>query len=173
MKGAAARGPEEGNYQFDQDGYLQRKEDETDEQHVARTAEALFREGMSSNHPSDVMSQYDEPEPPDAEVEEGMSKEDYAEKCKQEKEEWGKRNEEHRKEAYEHLKQEREEREKDRDERDKERGFNKEEEQNDDQQEGEQEEEYADEPDEETEEESQEEPQQQQREGIERINPRR
>lgn len=42
MKGAAARGPEEGNYQFDQDGYLQRKEDETDEQHVARTAEPSF-----------------------------------------------------------------------------------------------------------------------------------
>jgi hypothetical protein len=126
MKGAASRTAETGNYQFDQDGYLVRLEGETDEQLHARTAEALFQEGMSANHPSVVMSQYDEAEPPDPEIEEGMTKEQFNEKRNQVREEWGKKNEENRKKAYENMAKEREEREQAREKRDEELGYNKE-----------------------------------------------
>jgi hypothetical protein len=57
------------NHAIDQFGYLVRLEDETEEQYITRTAEALHAAGLSANDPADVVAQYDEPLPPEPPIE--------------------------------------------------------------------------------------------------------
>ena len=123
MRGAAAETPEQNKYEFDSQGYLVREENEDDAAYNARVADVLYKEGMSPNHPDDVMSQYDDPEPPPIGEGEGESAQDYQKRVHEQKEEWGKKNAEKRKEALEKEKQAEDERQEARKQLRKEQGF--------------------------------------------------
>jgi Mg-chelatase subunit ChlI len=97
MRGTAAERPEENNkYQFDAQGHLVREENEDDATYQARVADVLYKEGMSPNHPDDVTMQYDEAPPPELEMEEGESQQDFNARRREREEEIGKKNAERR-----------------------------------------------------------------------------
>ena len=123
MKGAAAETPEQNKYEFDAQGHLVREENEDDAAYNARVADVLYKEGMSPNHPDDVAAQYDDPEPPALEMEEGESAQDFETRKREQKEEWGKKNAENRKEALEKEREAEDKRQEDRKKLRKEQGF--------------------------------------------------
>ena len=123
MRGTAAETPEQNKYEFDAQGYLVREENEDDAAYNARVADVLYKEGMSPNHPDDVMSQYDEAPPPELEMNEGESAQDFETRQRERKEEIGKKSAERRKEALEKEKQAEDERQEARKQLRKEQGF--------------------------------------------------
>jgi hypothetical protein len=111
MRGTAAKQAGEGNYQYDAEGNLVVPSAETEEERMAVEAVVLYKEGMSVNHPDDVAAQYAEPEPPDPEVEEGETQEQYDSRREQRRAEWQQRNEERRAEREQALEKQKQERE--------------------------------------------------------------
>ena len=93
-------------YQFDSEGYLPRIEDETDQDFVMRTATVLFQEGLSSNKPEAVLTQFDEPAPPPPEMAEGESQEEFDAKVKAQAEETAANNQAKRDEGFAKIVQE-------------------------------------------------------------------
>jgi hypothetical protein len=123
MRGIAAETPENNKYQFDAQGYLVREENEDDATYQARVADVLYKEGMSPNHPDDVTVQYDEAPPPELEMEEGESQQDFNTRRRERAEEIGKKNAERRNEALEKERQAENERQEARKQLRKEQGF--------------------------------------------------
>jgi len=111
MKGTAAKQADQGDYQFDAEGNLVALPDETEEARVLREAQVLYQEGHSVNHPDVVEAQYVEPEPPDPEVMEGESQEDYDNRVEQQRAEHNEKQEQRRNERNEQLEKEKSERE--------------------------------------------------------------
>jgi hypothetical protein len=123
MRGTAAETPEQNKYVFDEQGHLVREENEDDATYNARVADVLYKEGMSPNHPDDVMSQYDEAPPPELTMNEGESREDFETRQRERNEEIGQKSAERRKEALEKERQAEEERQEARKKLRKEQGF--------------------------------------------------
>lgn len=111
MKGTAAKQSDQGDYKFDMEGNLVADEGETEEARALREAQMLYQEGHSLNHPDVVEAQYVEPEPPDPEVMEGESQEDYDNRVEQQRNEHKERQEQRRNERNEQLEKEKSERE--------------------------------------------------------------
>jgi hypothetical protein len=89
------------------------EEGETEEAYVIRTAQVLHQEGLSANHPDDVIAQYDEQDVV-PEVVEGESQEDYDARAESERGERHERNQQRREEATQARTQEREDRQEER-----------------------------------------------------------